>query len=54
MGPADLGEEMDSPILWTFVDELFINFAHRTRDLPGGQTPRADPATINPLEQYFY
>ena len=24
---------------------------HRTRGLPRGQTPRADPATINPLEK---
>ena len=26
-------------------------FTHRTRGLPRGQTPRADPATINPLER---
>ena len=26
-------------------------FTHRTRGLAGGQTPRADPATINPSEQ---
>ena len=32
---------------WTLCPKL----THRTRGLPRGQTPRADPATINPLER---
>ena len=30
------------------------NLTHRTRDLPRGQTLRADPATINPLEKLTF
>ena len=30
------------------------NLTHRTRGLPRGQTLRADPATINPLEELTF